>query len=348
MEEALLTVEALSLGFHGDGGFAHVLDGVNLSMRRGEVMGLVGESGCGKTTLARAVLGVLPRNTMQVRSGSIRFRGTDMLADGAPQRALRGRAITFVPQDPFTSLNPVFTIGAQIDDLMQWKSPLRPGGARSGWPALLEPYPAARRRQDRARVLETLEAVQLPQPAEILKKYPHEVSGGQRQRLMIAMALLPEPDLIIADEPTTALDVTIQAQILGLLRRLASERGVAVLLTTHDLGAAYEICDSITVMYAGQEVESAPVDVFFNDPAHPYTAKLLASRPEGKGGMTGIPGELPSLYAPPPGCRFAPRCDRASGACAARPAAALRAAGHLVRCCHPLDPATAARREVRA
>lgn len=337
MTGSLLQVENLSLGFEGEAGFAHVLDGVSLDMRRGEIRGLVGESGCGKTTLANAILGVLPRHTMSVRGGSIRFDDTDMLApsEAAAQARVRGRKVTFIPQDPFTSFNPVFTIGQQIDELMKWKSPEREAEDRR--PGLLARYPRARRKADRARVLETLEAVQLPQPEQILRKYPHEVSGGQRQRLMIAMALLPEPDLIIADEPTTALDVTIQAQILGLLRRLASERDAAVLLTTHDLGSAYEICDSITVMYAGQNVEAAPVDAFFNAPRHPYTGRLLASRPEGSGSMTGIPGELPSFYEPPPGCRFAPRCSRATEGCNTRPALTSPAPGHVVRCIHPLE-----------
>ena len=352
MTGPLLTVDGLSLGFHGDGGFAHILDGVNVSMQPGEIMGLVGESGCGKTTLARAVLGVLPRNGLQVRGGAIRFQDIDMLAqdpaEAARQRRVRGRRVTFIPQDPFTSLNPVLTIGEQIDDLMKWKSPLRDPDEGAFWPTLLRPYPRAARKADRARILETLDAVQLPQPAQILKKYPHEVSGGQRQRIMIAMALLPEPELIIADEPTTALDVTIQAQILGLLRRLANDRGVAVMLTTHDLGSAYEICDSITVMYAGQEVESAPIGSFFNAPAHPYTSKLLASRPDAGGGMQGIPGELPSLYAPPSGCRFRTRCDRAGEACAVRPEVTHFAPEHSARCHHPLSIPEPARKEQRA
>ncbi len=336
---ALLDVDNLSLGFRaGEKGFAHILDGVNLSMKRGEIMGLVGESGCGKTTLARAILGVLPRQKLEIRGGSIRFGSVDMLSDTPEARRAqtrtRGRKVTFIPQDPFTSLNPVLTIGEQIDDLMKWKSPLLGEGAPARLP-LLAPYPRERRRKDRQKVLETLEAVQLPQPAAVLRKYPHEVSGGQRQRLMIAMALLPEPDLIIADEPTTALDVTIQAQILGLMRRLANERGVAVMLTTHDLGSAYEICDSITVMYAGQEMEAAPIDSFFNAPAHPYTGRLLASRPEAGGAMTGIPGELPSFFAPPSGCRFSTRCTRATEACAIRPPTDTVAAGHTVRCHHP-------------
>ncbi|MCC7274079.1 MAG: ABC transporter ATP-binding protein [Alphaproteobacteria bacterium] len=340
---ALLEVQDLKLGFRTEGGLARVLDGVNFRIDAGQVMGLVGESGCGKTTLARAVLGVLPHHAAQIDRGRILFRGTDLL--GADPRMvndrIRGRAITFVPQDPFTSFSPVFTVGAQIMDIMKWKSPRRPadnGGARL--PALLRPYPGARRRADRAAVLELLDAVQLPQPERILAKYPHELSGGQRQRLMIAMALLTEPDLVIADEPTTALDVTIQAQILGLLRRLATERGVAVLLTTHDLGTAYEICDAITVMYAGQEVESAPIDRFFRSPAHPYTARLLASLPKSEGTVAGIPGEVPSLLRPPGGCRFNPRCDRAGPECTAeRPAATRRADFHLVRCHHPLAEA---------
>lgn len=340
MTEPLLKVDGLSLGFRGDGGFAHILDGVNVTIQPGEIMGLVGESGCGKTTLARAVLGVLPRNGLQILGGSIRLRDIDMLsrnpAEAARQNRVRGRRVTFIPQDPFTSLNPVLTIGEQIDDLMKWKSPLREPDESSYWPTLLRPYPRAARKADRERVMETLDEVQLPQPEQILKKYPHEVSGGQRQRVMIAMALLPDPELIIADEPTTALDVTIQAQILGVLRKLATNRGVAVMLTTHDLGSAYEICDSITVMYAGQEVEAAPISSFFNAPAHPYTGKLLASRPDAGGGMTGIPGELPNFYAPPSGCRFMSRCDRASELCNTRPEPTRFAARHLARCYHPL------------
>lgn len=338
MSDALLSVKSISLGFHGDGGFAHILDGASMSINKGEVVGLVGESGCGKSTLANAILGVLPRTALEIRSGEIDFAGTDMVStdNAAAQEAIRGRRVTFIPQDPFTSLNPVFTIGQQIDELMKWKSPRRgPGEGRL--PAMLTHYPRKRRRADREKVMEMLNQVQLPRADQLLKKYPHEVSGGQRQRLMIAMALLPEPDLIIADEPTTALDVTIQAQILMLLRQLANDHGVAVMMTTHDLGSAYEICDRITVMYAGQDVETAPVAEFFNRPTHPYTAKLLASRPDGGGGMTGIPGELPSFYAPPPGCRFQTRCNRATEACNVRPAADTIGPGHVVRCFHPLE-----------
>ena len=332
MTDALLSVEGLEVGFSTDAGLARVLDRVSLSLRAGEIMGLVGESGCGKTTLARAILGILPKNVARIANGAILFEGRDLLTVDSKRLAaeVRGRRIGFIPQDPFTSFNPVFTIGAQIMDLMKWKSPDAPVGA--GWRL----HGRRRRQSDMARALDLLRLVQLPDPEGVLRKYPHEVSGGQRQRLMIAMALLPEPRLIIADEPTTALDVTIQAQILKLLRNLAVERGVSVLFTTHDLGAAWEICDRVTVMYAGQDVESAPAESFFADPRHPYTNRLLDSLP-GEGGIWGIPGQIPPLVDPPAGCRFQPRCDRASAACGvAKPEISWPAEGHMLRCLHPM------------
>jgi peptide/nickel transport system ATP-binding protein len=188
-----------------------------------------------------------------------------------------------------------------------------------------------------------LREIQIPEPEQVLRKYPHQVSGGQRQRLMIGMALLPRPDLIIADEPTTALDVTIQAQILLLLRRLVKEHGVSVLFTTHDLGTAHEICDRIVVMYAGQEVEEAPADRFFRAPSHPYTRKLLESLPNPARELRDIPGEIPRLVDPPPGCRFHPRCADATDECRrTRPAPTAAGERHVVRCYHPAPGRTTA------
>jgi len=334
----LLAVRDLRVDFATDRGPAQVLDGINLEVGAGEVVGLVGESGCGKTTLARAILGILPEGAARIRGGAVRFKGRDLLREDAAvvNDRVRGRAITFIPQDPFTSFSPVFPVETQIMDLMKWKSPRVGNGARPA--ALGGRYPRERYRADREAVLDTLRAVHIPEPARALRRLPHEFSGGQRQRLMIAMALLPRPDLIIADEPTTALDVTIQAQILRLLRALVKERGVSVLFTTHDLGTAHEICDRVVVMYAGQEMEAAPTDAFFGRPAHPYTRRLLASVPGPGGELRDIPGEVPSLVAPPTGCRFHPRCDYATAECRElRPAPRALAGEHAVRCHHPVE-----------
>jgi peptide/nickel transport system ATP-binding protein len=341
MNGSLLKVEDLRVSFETGAGMASVLDGVNFDVGRGEIVGLVGESGSGKTTLARAILGILPANAARIEGGRIWFDGRNLLtADPADLAgSVRGRFITFVPQDPFTSFNPLFTIGSQVMELMRWKSPLAPTGGKRGWR-----YGGARRRADRAQIVNLLKVVQLPDPDAIFAKYPHEISGGQRQRLMIAMALLPDPKLIIADEPTTALDVTIQAQILKLLRKVARERGVSVMFTTHDLGAAHEICDRITVMYAGQEVESAPEARFFAQPIHPYTRRLLESLPIRGRDIRGIPGEVPVLVNPPAGCRFHPRCEFATAECrGARPEITRLGAAHTTRCYHPLGVTESAR-----
>jgi peptide/nickel transport system ATP-binding protein len=335
----LLSVRGLEVEFVTERGVARVLDRISLDIAPGEVVGLVGESGCGKTTLARAILGILPPSAARVRGGEIRFHGRDLLREppSAVAERVRGRAITFIPQDPFTSLSPVFTVGAQVMDLMKWHSPRRRAAGAGRWPALLQRYPRERRRADRAAALDTLRAVQIPDPERALTRLPHEFSGGQRQRLMIAMALLPGPDLVIADEPTTALDVTIQAQILRLLRELVKERGVSALFTTHDLGTAHEVCDRVVVMYGGQEMEAAPTDAFFARPAHPYTRRLLASLPRPDADIQDIPGEVPSLIDPPGGCRFHPRCDYATAECAAsRPAETGIGDTHRVRCHHPV------------
>jgi len=329
MQAELLSVRDLSVSFATEGGVARVLDAVSLTLRAGEIMGLVGESGCGKTTLARSILGALPPNA-QVRGTALSFAGQDLLTLDPRVVAdrVRGRAITFVPQDPFSAFNPLFTVGDQVTELLRWKSPDRRPGEYF--------YPRARRRADRGRALAMLRAVHLADPPRLLTKYPHELSGGQRQRVMIAMALLPEPKLVIADEPTTALDVTIQAQILKLLRTLANEHGASVLFTTHDLGTAWEICDRVTVMYAGQTLETAPIEAFVRRPMVPYTRLLLESLPSRNAALQGIPGDVPSLVSPPSGCRFHPRCPQASDACRAEhPAVSEQSAGHYVRCHHP-------------
>ncbi len=323
---ALLDISRLSLSFRTEKGPARVLDMIDLAVKPGEIVGLVGESGCGKTTLARAILGTLPDGLTEIGSGHIRLDGVDMLRGGRAAENIRGRVVTFVPQDPFASFNPLFRVGTQIADLMRYKAP-RPDGR--SW--------RGHARADEEAAIAMLDAVQLPQPRAILAKYPHELSGGQRQRVMIAMALLPQPQLIIADEPTTALDVTVQAQILGLLRRLAVERGVSVLFTTHDLGAAWEICDRVVVMYAGQTAEVAPHEAFFAQPRHPYTRMLLDSLPEPGRDPVGIPGGVPSPLTPPGGCRFNPRCPLATDICReTRPTLTEHEGGHLVACHHPV------------
>ena len=239
-----------------------------------------------------------------MRGGRSLFAGQDLLTlEPRVADRVRGRAITFVPQDPYSSFSPLFTVGDQIMELMRWKSPRSPPGERG--------YPRRRRRADRERAMACCAPCSCPIPERLLRKYPHELSGGQRQRVMIAMALLPEPKLVIADEPTTALDVTIQAQILKLLRRLATERGVSVLFTTHDLGTAWEICDRVTVMYAGQEAETAPIAEFFARRWSRIRGCCCDSLPTSGSPLRGIAGDVPSLFAPPTGCRFHPRCPRA-------------------------------------
>jgi len=343
----LLDIQDLVVGFATDRGVAAVLDHVNLTIRQGEVMGLVGESGCGKTTLARAILGVLPQPAAKIGGGRVLFQGEDLLTVDpvSVNRLVRGRKITFIPQDPYGAFNPLFRVGTQIMELMKWNSPrvtAQELETSTRVPALLQRYPRDRYRADKAAVIDILNSVQIPEPEKAMEKLPHEFSGGQRQRLMIAMAFLPQPDLIIADEPTTALDVTIQAQILRLLRDMVSRQNISVLFTTHDMGTAHEICDHITVMYAGQEMETAPTTRFFAQPAHPYTVRLLESLPNRDREIREIGGEIPVLTEVPSGCRFHPRCSVASDVCRRdRPDEVLVADGHAVRCHHPVEPGAA-------
>lgn len=320
-KEPLLTVTDLSVHFHMDRGVVKALDGAEFRIGKGEVVGLIGESGCGKTTMARSVLRVLPPGGRVVQ-GSISFKGKDLLAmeEKELNSSVRGRMITLIPQDPFNSFNPVFSVGAQIRDIQKWK-----GEGKS------------RRGVDEDKIWEMLNQVQIPSPGSQLKKYPYQFSGGQRQRIMIAMALLPSPDLVIADEPTTALDVTVEAQILRLMSELVRGKEISVLFITHDLGVASEVCERIVVMYAGQDMEDGPADVLFSDPRHPYTVELLESLPNPQGNIRDIPGEVPSLIHPPPGCRFNPRCPAATESCSAeKPQRVEVGPGHWVRCFHPV------------
>lgn len=316
---SVLAIDDLVVDFDTDDGLVQAIDHLSLDVQAGEIVGLVGESGCGKTTVARCILGVLPRPPAQVRSGAIRFQGQDVL--NAPEAqmtgSVRGKAITFIPQDPQAALNPLFPVGVQLRDMLAWST-------RNG----------RRSKAIREQIIALLQHVQLPAPEAQLKKYPHEFSGGQRQRLVIAAALAPEPALIIADEPTSALDVTVQAQILLLLKTLVKQRGTSVLLITHDLGVVAKLCDRVVVMYAGQEAEVAPTASLFAQPSHPYTRQLLDSLPDRQvGDIRGIPGTVPNLIDPPQGCRFHTRCAFAMPVCSQeRPAAVKVLPDHWVRC----------------
>jgi peptide/nickel transport system ATP-binding protein len=291
--EPLLEIASLEVIFHGDrGGTTHAVDGLDLSIRRGQTLGLVGESGCGKSVTALAVMGLLPKTSAEV-SGRIRFDGAELLAlPDRDMRNLRGDRLAMIFQEPMTSLNPSLSIGEQIAESM-----IRHRGLS--------------RAEARARSIELLQLVKIPSPEQRVDDYPHRLSGGMRQRAMIALALACDPQLLIADEPTTALDVTIQAQILALLRELKASIGIAIILITHDLGVVAEICDHVAVMYAGEIVEYAPVEALFAAPQHPYTIGLLGSIPRldaKTDELAAIEGTVPSMAETPAGCRFAPRC----------------------------------------
>jgi oligopeptide/dipeptide ABC transporter ATP-binding protein len=296
----LLSVRNLSTALAGG---TRILDGVSFDLARGEVLGVVGESGSGKSMLALTVMGLLPPAVRRV-SGSIRLDGEDLAAlSPAAWRAKRGRDLSMIFQEPMAALNPVMTVGAQVEEVLT----RRRGLSRA----------AARR-----EAADLFRRVEIPSPAERLSAYPHELSGGMRQRVVIAIALAARPKLLVADEPTTALDVTIQAQILDLLRSLRREQELTLLLITHDLGVVAEIADRVLVLYAGRVAEIAPARTLFDAPAHPYTRALLASIPKTagpRGRLVSIDGAVPGVGALPDGCRFAPRCPWATPACAAAP-----------------------------
>jgi peptide/nickel transport system ATP-binding protein len=318
---ALLALRDYQLEFDTFDGAYQVLDGISLELAEGETLGLVGETGCGKSVLAKSVIGLLPRPPARTRGGRIEFEGRDLLAcSEADWRGIRGHRISMIFQDPMTFLNPVLSIGQQIGDVIRVQ---RAGGTRAAV---------------QARAVELLELVRLPDAAGLLGRYPHQLSGGMRQRVLIAMALAGSPRLLIADEPTTALDVTIQAQVLALLRDLVARLNLAVIMISHDLGAVAAVCSRIAVMYAGTIVEDAPTDQLLNAPRHPYTRGLLAALPDiagGNGTLQGIPGSIPNLLQPPAGCRFHPRCALADERCRReKPLLREVATAHRLACHH--------------
>ncbi|MGZ4352186.1 MAG: ABC transporter ATP-binding protein [Gaiellaceae bacterium] len=317
MTEPLLDVRDLSVRFETDDGTTHAVDRVSFTLAPREVLGIVGELGCGKSVTTMAMLRLLPQTA--VVSGQALFEGVDLLqASSAHLRRVRGREISFVFQEPMTSLNPVFTVGRQIGEVLREHLGLSRGAARD-------------------RAVELLELVRIPAPARRVDEYPHQLSGGMRQRVMIAMALACDPKILIADEPTTALDVTIQAGILDLMRELRERLGTAIVLITHNLGVVADIADRVAVMYAGRKVEEAPVDELYAAPQHPYTIGLLGAVPRaGAQRLQEIPGRVPSLAILPDACAFAPRCPRADETCIARepPLAPVRPE-HAVACVHP-------------
>jgi peptide/nickel transport system ATP-binding protein len=296
---ALLEVKDLRTYFHTDDGIVKAVDGVNFSVEKGKTLGIVGESGCGKSVTNLTIMGLNPkRNT--VSSGQALWKGEDLLtAKPSRLRDVRGNEISMIFQDPMTSLNPVHTIGKQLVEAIQIHRDVS-------------------KRTARARALDLLKAVGIPRAETRVDDYPHQFSGGMRQRVMIAMALINDPDLLIADEPTTALDVTTQAQILALMKRLQEDFGSAIIMITHDLGVVAELADDIVVMYAAKIVEHANVYDLFNRPQHPYTWGLMGSLPRldvDVERLTQIPGQPPSLLRPPAGCRFHPRCPYVMEVC---------------------------------
>jgi len=314
----LIEIEGLRVIFHGDDGrTTHAVDRVDLCVANGATLGLVGESGCGKSVTSLAIMGLLSKQSAEV-TGSVRFDGFDLLeVPDQTLRDLRGNRLAMIFQEPMTSLNPSFTIGEQIIETI-----LRHRGGSRG--------------KARERAIELLQHVHISSPERRIDEYPHKLSGGMRQRVMIAMALACDPMLLIADEPTTALDVTLQAQILDLMRELKAASGAAIILITHDLGVVAEVCDEVAVMYAGEIVERATVDELFASPQHPYTVGLLGSIPRldrRTSHLATIEGMVPNMTKLPTGCRFAARCPFVSDICVTAPPPMISLSpGHWTRC----------------
>jgi peptide/nickel transport system ATP-binding protein len=321
MAEPLLEIRGLRTHFKTDDGMVKAVDGVDLTINRGETLGIVGESGCGKTVTAMTVLKLIQIPPGRIVAGSVLWQGRDLVPlDADAMRRIRSKEIAIVFQEPMTSLNPVYTVGQQIAETIRLHEGLS-------------------RREALDRAIEMLQLVNIPTPERRAHNYPHQFSGGMRQRVMIAMALCCNPRLLIADEPTTALDVTIQAQILDLLADMKARFGMAMMLITHAMGVVAETAQRVVVMYAGKVVEEAPVERLFARPLHPYTQGLIRSIPRvdrhagTRARLEAIAGVVPSLIDPPPGCRFAPRCRFARSACTeAVPELRAVEAGHRVAC----------------
>ncbi len=321
----LLEIRDYSLSIATFDGVLKILDRINLKIMPGEAVGIVGETGCGKSITVKSVVGLVPSPPAQVEAGSVRFNGRDITSvDEATIRKIRGQDIAMIFQDPMTYLNPLFTVGQQLRDVVCAKDRFKPREERRDKHAVHD------------RALELLRQVHLPDPEHQLTAYPHQLSGGMRQRVLIAMALAGAPKLLIADEPTTALDVTIQAQILDLIKDLVARSGMAVIVISHDLGVVAAICQRIVVMYAGTVVEDATTEALFEDPKHPYTRGLLAAIPRLDGSaksLSSIAGAIPNLIDPPRGCRFHPRCAESGNTCHhSRPRSLEISPGHLVSC----------------
>lgn len=325
----VIEVDELACVFKGSGSDIFALNGVSLKVMPGEIVALVGESGCGKSVTAMASMGLVPADAIRKISGAIRFEGEEVLRlSDREWRELRGRDIGMIFQDPMTALNPMMTIGDQIGEVLIRHEKLS-------------------RREVRAKVRDLLEATRIPDPERRIHEYPHQLSGGMRQRVVIAMAIACRPRLLIADEPTTALDVTIQAQILRLLEDLREETGSAIMLITHDLGVVAEVADRTAVIYAGRVVESAPTGQLLDGPRHPYTANLMRAAPDIEAILRAPPGEVPQipeipgivprLTEQPLGCPFASRCDRVEQRCTKEvPPEILDAGDHMVACWNPV------------
>lgn len=328
----LLDVDDLKTYFFTYQGVVRAVDGVSFSVGRCETVGLVGETGCGKSVATRSILRLITPPG-RIVSGRITFDGTDVLklSEKVVRQTLRGRGIAMVFQKPMSSLNPVFTIGQQFTSILRL-------------------HGKAKKRELYDRATESMSAVALARPRELLKQYPHELSGGMQQRVLIAMALACDAKLLIADEPTTALDVSVQLQILELLAEIQKKTQMSVLIISHDLGVVTNICDRIVVMYAGTAVESGPVHCIIGTPGHPYTVGLINAVPDfaPRGEALGtLSGEVPSLLVPPSGCRFHPRCDKATEICTQeRPEVFQLGPRHLVACHHVLEWADRNREEV--